>query len=249
MDFSIDSFGSDVSVAVIGGSGGIGQAFTRALAGSPNVRKIYTLGRRPHEAPLNTTFVPLDLEDEISIVRAAKTVRAEVEHLHIILLTTGILHDGAEMQPEKFRTAISSDAMARSFRINSIGPALVAKHFLSLLPRDRKSAFAALGARVGSIADNRLGGWYSYRASKAALHMLVRTFSIELSRTHKQALCVALHPGTVATTLSKPFLPRQPDSKVLSPDQSAVALLNTLDGLTPDDSGRVFAWDGLPVPY
>ena len=143
---------------------------------------------------------------------------------------------------------LTGAAMETAFRRNATGPALVAKHFLPLLARDRKAAFAALSARVGSIEDNRLGGWYAYRASKAALNMLIRTLSIELARSHRHALCVGLHPGTVDTALSKPFQSGVPPEKLFPPAQSARHLLAVLDRLTAEDSGSVYAWDGRRIP-
>lgn len=127
-------------------------------------------------------------------------------------------------------------------------PALVAKHFLPLLARDRKSVFAALSARVGSISDNQLGGWHAYRASKAALNMLLRTFAIELARRNPRAVCVGLHPGTVDTGLSAPFQANVPEGKLFTPDFAAARLLEVVDRLKPDDSGHVFAWDGQLIP-
>ena len=134
------------------------------------------------------------------------------------------------------------------FAVNAIGPALVAKHFLPLLPRHGRSVFASISARVGSIEDNRLGGWYSYRASKAALNMLLKTYSIELKRRAPSAICVGLHPGTVDTALSKPFQGGVAPGKLFSPTQSAAYLLRVIDGLTPADNGAVFAWDGSQIP-
>ena len=139
--------------------------------------------------------------------------------------------------------------MSEVFRINTIGPALLAKHFLPLLRRDKKSAFAAISARVGSIGDNRLGGWASYRASKAALNMLLRTFSIEQARVNKNSVVVGLHPGTTDTGLSRPFQGNVPEGKLFTPAFVAERLLGVLDGLTPDATGQVFAWDGKRIEY
>ena len=138
--------------------------------------------------------------------------------------------------------------MEQVFRINAAGPALVAKHFLPLLAANRKTAFAAVSARVGSIGDNDLGGWYAYRASKAALNMIIRTLSVELARKRPQALCVGLHPGTVDTPLSKPFQQNIPSGGLFTPDRSAAYLTQTLDRLTPADSGWLYAWDGSRIP-
>ena len=139
--------------------------------------------------------------------------------------------------------------METAFRVNTIGPALVAKHFLPLLASDAKSVFAALSARVGSIDDNELGGWYAYRASKAALNMVIKTLSIELARRNPRALCVGLHPGTVDSRLSKPFQGGVPEGKLFQPAAAARALLTVLDGLSSGDSGALFAWDGTRIPF
>ena len=143
---------------------------------------------------------------------------------------------------------MTADHLLRDYRINTVGPALVAKHFLPLLPRDRRAVFAALSARVGSISDNRLGGWHSYRASKAGLNMILRNLAVELARSHPQAVVAGLHPGTVATDLSAPFQKGVRPEKLFTPAYSAERLLAVLDGLTPADSGGVFAWDGARIP-
>ena len=139
--------------------------------------------------------------------------------------------------------------MAQVLAINTIGPALIAKHLLPRLPRTRRAVFAALSARVGSIGDNRLGGWHAYRASKAALNMLVANFGIELARSHPQAIAAALHPGTVASALSAPFRQSTPDNPLFTPEQAAGHLLGVIEGLTPADSGGLFAWDGQRLPW
>ena len=150
--------------------------------------------------------------------------------------------------PEKSLHELSTANFERSFFANTIGPALVAKHFLPKFERNKRAVFAALSARVGSIADNRLGGWHAYRAAKAALNMLVKNISLEISRCHKQAIIVGLYPGTVATDLSKPFQKRVPSDKLFSADYSAGQLISVLEGLSSEDSGKVFAWDGSEVP-
>jgi NAD(P)-dependent dehydrogenase (short-subunit alcohol dehydrogenase family) len=159
------------------------------------------------------------------------------------------LHDGAGLQPEKSWRALTAPSLAESFAVNAIGPALLAKHFLPRLATGQKSVFAALSARVGSIEDNRLGGWYSYRATKAALHMLIRTLAIELARRNPTALCVAVHPGTVDTALSVPFQSRVPDGRLFKPRQAAEHLLHVIDGLDSSATGNAFAWDGQRLPF
>ncbi len=215
--------------AVIGASGGIGAAFAAALTAGGT--EVIALAR-----------ADLDLEDEASIVAAAARVGTPLD---LVIVATGLLH-GDGIAPEKAMRDLSAANLARYFAVNATGPALVAKHFLPLLARDRRAVFAALSARVGSISDNRLGGWYGYRASKAALNMLVRTLAIELARTRPEALCVALHPGTVDTRLSQPFQRGVPD--LFTPERSAAAMLDVLATLTPADSGGCFAWDGTRVP-
>ncbi|MEY2926226.1 MAG: hypothetical protein RL367_703 [Pseudomonadota bacterium] len=188
-----------------------------------------------------------DLEDEPSIAAAAAQI-GKAGALDLIIVTTGLLHGGG-IAPEKSWRALDPATMARVFALNTIGPALIAKHFLPLLARDRRSVFAVLSARVGSISDNRLGGWHSYRASKAALNMLVRNFALELATRNPNAIAVALHPGTVATRLSEPFQHGVAADRLFSPDVSAGHLLTVLDGLTVQDSGGLFAWDGTAIAF
>ena len=187
----------------------------------------------------------LDLEDEATIAAAAARV-AEGPPPTLVFVATGVLHDGQE--PERSYRTLGADHMLRDYRINTVGPALVAKHFLPLLPKDQRATFAALSARVGSIGDNRLGGWHSYRASKAALNMVLKNLSIEMARTHPQAVIAGLHPGTVATDLSAPFQKGVAPGKLFDAAWSAERLLAVLDGLSPQDSGGVFAWDGARIP-
>ena len=220
--------------AVVGASGGIGAALCDEL----ELRgcRVSRFSRQGDQ--------PVDLEDEASIITAADSMRDDPPDL--VIVASGILHvDGAG--PEKSWRDLSSSQLATYFAVNTTGPALVAKHFLPLLPREGRSAFAVIGARVGSIADNRLGGWYGYRASKAALAMLVKTLGIELARSRKDSLCVALHPGTVDTELSKPFQANVPADRLFTPGQSARSMLDVLDGLGPGDSGGHFAWDGQRI--
>lgn len=246
----LSSFGNGLNVAVVGAAGGIGRGFANGLAGLPRVARAILFARTPPAAaPDESVLLPMDIEDESSVSAAAEAARASVGELHLVVVASGVLHDGAALQPEKSWRSLNPDAIAQAFRVNATGPALVAKHFLPLLARGRKAAFAALSARVGSISDNRLGGWYAYRASKAALNMLVRTFAIELARVNPTALCVALHPGTVDTHLSEPFQANVPSGRLFAPDFAAQRLLAVLDRLTPAHSGRLFAWDGKEIPF
>ncbi len=244
------SFAMPLHAVVIGASGGIGRALAAALAASPQVARVLACARRPL-APDHAKLQPqpLDLLDEASIVAAAEVARTSLRSVDLVLVATGRLHDGPRLQPEKSWRALEAAALTELFQINAIGPALVAKHFLPLLPRERKAVFAAISARVSSIEDNQLGGWYGYRASKAALNMLLRTLALELARRWPAALCVGLHPGTVATELSGPFRTNVPAERLFTPDFAARRLLAVLEQLTPADSGRLFAWDGQRIPF
>ena len=232
---------------MIGASGGLGGAFVDLLAAQDPVSRVAAFSRSGDIQGPRAPGFALDLEREDSIASAAEAA-SRLAPFHLVIVATGILHDGEGLRPEKAWRELDAAALERAFRINAAGPALVAKHFLPLLDSERKAAFAAISARVGSTSDNRLGGWHGYRASKAALNMLIRTLSIELARRNPAALCVGLHPGTVDTPLSKPFQRGVPESKLFTPAFSAGRLLAVLDALTPEDSGGVFAWDGARIP-
>lgn len=223
---------------VIGTSGGIGSALVERLSARGSL--VHGLSRAAI-SPADR----IELADEASIAAAAARIGRDGP-VDLVLVASGLLH-GEGLEPEKSLRDLSPEAFARAFAVNATGPVLVAKHFLPLLPRRGRAAFAALSARVGSITDNRLGGWYSYRASKAALNMLIKTLAIELARTRPEAVCVGLHPGTVATGLSKPFQKGVNADKLFTPAYSANQLLGVLDRLTPAESGGLFAWDGEAI--
>ena len=245
----IESFSDPANVAVVGSSGGIGSALVAALADDERIGNIFALSRSPARSDsASVKPFPINISDEASVAAAAAQC-AQAGLIDLVIVATGILHKGDELKPEKRMRDLNADAMAEVFRINTIAPAIVAKHFLPRMRRDGKSAFAAISARVGSIGDNRLGGWASYRASKAALNMLLKTLSIEHARTHPDGIVVALHPGTTDTALSKPFQRNVPDGKLFTPDYSAERLLHVIDGLTSEDTGGFFAWNGDPIEY
>jgi len=243
-----ESFGDNLRCVVIGSSGGIGAALTEQLVQSDQVARIHALSRsgRSHPSPkvANLTF---DFMDEDSLIAAAQSLQ-EVGPIDLILVATGLLQ-GEGISPEKNLRALSHDGLAKSFEINTIGPAMTAKYFVPLLRRDEKAVFAALSARVGSISDNRLGGWYAYRASKAALNMVIKTLAIEISRRFKNQIIVGLHPGTVDTNLSKPFQGNVPEGKLFTADYSAEKLLSVVDGLSGADSGNLFDWAGKQISF
>lgn len=219
-------------VAVIGASGGIGAALAnRAEARGASVIRL----SRPAIA----------IEDEPSIARAAADAGDGLSH---VIVASGLLHRDGQ-RPERDWRQLDAGWMLESFQVNSILPALVAKHFLPRLATDRPALFALLTARVGSIGDNRSGGWHSYRMSKAAANQLVRTLSIELARKRPKAIIVALHPGTVDTGMSKPFQRNVPADRLFTPAVSAEHLWRVMNGLTPADSGGFFDWKGEPVPW
>jgi NAD(P)-dependent dehydrogenase (short-subunit alcohol dehydrogenase family) len=242
----LQSFSSPINACVIGASGGIGDALSRQLAADPGVAIVHAGARRSLNGSTKRLPFPLDITDETMIAAAAQII-GDTGPLHLIIIATGLLHDGEALQPEKSYRMQSADAYARAFAVNAIGPAMVAKHFLPLLPRKERSVFAVLSARVGSISDNRTGGWHAYRASKAALNMIVRNLSIELSRSHPEAVAVALHPGTVDTGLSAPFQRNVAEGKLFTPDYCAEQLLSVIDSLSPTDSGNLFGWNGEQI--
>lgn len=244
---SLQSFGSQLNIAVIGAAGGIGGAIYADLRANKSVDNLFGLAR---STGTTQNWSAIDIEDESSIAAAAKRISDEVPALDLVIVATGILQDEAlSVRPEKTWRHLTPDAMETVFRINTIGPSLVAKHFLPLLNKTRKSAFAAISARVGSVSDNRIGGWYAYRASKAALNQILKSASIELKRSNDKAICVGLHPGTVDTGLSKPFQSGVAAGKLFSSAQSAHYMLRVLDELTAADTGGLYAWDGQAIPF
>jgi len=202
-----------VRALVVGASGGLGSALVAQLDADARYTQIIAWSRSV--SVVTGTKIRanhIDLRDEATIAAAARSL-GEVD---LAIVATGLLHDG-DLKPEKSWNSLDPSFMVRAFEINTVGPALIAKHVLPLLPRDRRAVFAALSARVGSIGDNRLGGWHSYRASKAALNQLIRCFSIELVAKRPLAICVGLHPGTVDTDLSKPYQAGVTKDKLFAP--------------------------------
>jgi NAD(P)-dependent dehydrogenase (short-subunit alcohol dehydrogenase family) len=228
------------SAVVIGASGGIGAAFEQALIEEGVFRFVHGFARSRSGAQ------HLDLLDEASIAAAAEHVAAGPAP-SLVIVATGLLHS-QHCGPEKALRDLDPSWLAQVYAINAIGPALVAKHFLPLMQKHGHVVFAALSARVGSISDNRLGGWHGYRASKAALNMLVRNIAIEERRRNDRTIVVALHPGTVDTELSRPFRGSVAPGQLFSPDRAALQLLDLIEGLKLPDSGKLFDYEGKDIP-
>ena len=231
--------------AVFGASGAIGGALVKRLSTDGTMVFAGARGARGPEGPRITNF-HWDLTDETSAADAALLMQRAVPDLVIVASGVLTLEDGTG--PERSFKHVQAESMAEVFALNTIGPALVAKHILPLLPRNEPTLFAVLSARVGSIGDNRIGGWHSYRASKAALNMLIRNYAIEMRRTHKQASIIGLHPGTVDSALSEPFQSNLPQGQLTTPEDAAENLLTVLKSIGPQDSGKVFDWKGEEIP-
>lgn len=245
-------------VLVTGASGGIGHALVSALLDQPAVTQVIAGSRAPEQAPAlkhlaaqepqRVQLLPIDVSDEASVAQAAARLAATGARLDLLINCAGLLH-APGLRPERRLEDVRADGLMRSFAVNALGPLLLARHFIPALTQPRQTVFASLSARVGSIGDNRSGGWYAYRASKAAHNQILRCVAIEAARRAPHLLCVALHPGTVDTALSKPFQAGVAPGKLFTPERAAAQLLGVLDQLRPGDSGRFLAWDGQEIPW
>ena len=229
------------AAVIIGASGGIGAAFEAALIQEGAFDVVHGLART------RSGSQHLDLEDEASIAAAAAHVARGPKPV-LVIVATGLLHAG-DRGPEKALRELDPMWLAKVHAVNAIGPALVAKHFLPIVPNSGRTVFAALSARVGSIADNQLGGWHGYRASKAALNMLVRNLAIEERRRNPRAIVVALHPGTVDTALCRPFQGNVQPGRLFDPERAALQLLDVIEELKPPDSGNLFDFEGKEIAF
>lgn len=241
------------SVALVVGAGrGIGLEFVRQLLAGRSTR-VYATYRSPSPelqalAGDRLRCLPMDITDEAQISGAIATIQAETSALHTVVNCVGLLHDGP-LQPEKSLRHLDAAQLNRYFQVNSIGAVLLAKHLQPLLKHGDRALFATLSAKLGSIGDNNLGGWYGYRASKAALNMFMHTVAIEFRRTCPRTIVVTLHPGTTDTRLSQPFQANVPPEKLFSVDRTASQLLAVMNQLTETDSGGFFSWDGSRLPW
>ncbi|MDT8439602.1 MAG: SDR family oxidoreductase [Wenzhouxiangellaceae bacterium] len=251
----LESFPDKSTALVQGASRGIGLGLVRALLDSGRFARVIASCRDPeHAEALNAinddrlTVRPLDVTQSDQLEALAAWLAGQGLRLNLVINAAGVLH-GERFAPEKRLEDLDPDALRQVFAVNTFGPALLLKALRPQLARDGKCVFAAISARVGSIGDNRLGGWYAYRASKAALNQLLKTASIELARRNRNAIVAALHPGTTDTGLSQPFQANVPAHKLFSVEKTAGLLLEVIDGLKSDDSGGFFAWDGSTIAW
>jgi NAD(P)-dependent dehydrogenase (short-subunit alcohol dehydrogenase family) len=253
----------NAQVLVVGATGGIGGGFVRQWLADDRIGCVFATYRdRDRAADLfalqavagdRLVCLPCDPTIEANIVATIERISEQTDRLHAIVHCVGMLHEATThtppVSPEKSLRHINRDQLLRYFEVNSIPTVLLAKHLQCLLKHRDPSVFATISAKVGSIGDNQLGGWYGYRASKAALNMLVRNIAIELRRSRPEAIVVALHPGTTDTGLSQPFQGNVPAEKLFSIDRTVSQLLNVIEGLTIEDSGEFFSWDGSRLPW
>ncbi|AUB38664.1 hypothetical protein COO91_04636 [Nostoc flagelliforme CCNUN1] len=247
-----------VNALIVGASQGIGLGFVKKLLEDDRIAKVYATSRQGESATdlialagehsERLIYLKMDITDELQIIEAVQKISAQVDKLHLVVNCVGLLHED-NLQPEKSLRQINSENLLRYFQINSIGAVLLAKHLLPLLRHGERSVFATISAKLGSIGDNQLGGWYGYRASKAALNMFMRTAAIEYKRSSPKALIVTLHPGTTDTRLSRPFQGNVPAEKLFSVERTVTQLLTVIEQLQEGDSGQFFSWDGSKLPW
>lgn len=254
----VHGLSSPAHALVTGASSGVGLAVVQELLGRADVARVFAVSRGANDSPelaaLQSAYgerirpLACDISSEPALQALAADVRANTDRLHLVFNAAGLLH-APGLRPEKSVTQLRLAALSEVFAINAFAPVLLAQAMLPLMKHGEPAVMASLSARVGSIGDNRLGGWYSYRASKAAQNQLMRTLSIELRRTHPQVSCVVLHPGTVDTPLSRPFQLNVPADKLFSPRRAAQQLLGVVATMTPERSGEFLAWDGKPIAW
>lgn len=246
------------NVLIVGATQGIGLGFVKALLQQKNIETIFATYRQSetsselfalqeqHGDILKCLHV--DVTQESQIEASVEQIKALVKELHLAIYCVGVLHEG-DLTPEKSLRQINGENLIYSFQVNSIGAVLLAKHLMPLFKKSQRSIFASISAKVGSIGDNRLGGWYGYRASKSALNMFLKTTAIEYSRRCPKTIVVALHPGTTDTRLSKPFQKNVPPGKLFPIEHTVDLLSKVISSLEQKDSGEFFSWDGSKLPW
>lgn len=249
---------NQANVLIVGASQGIGLGFVQKLLQDDKISKIYATYRQEKSArelinlerqnSQRLTCLEMDVTEESQIEEAVKKIKAEINQLHLVINCVGLLHNQT-LQPEKSLRQINSQNLLQYFQVNSIGSVLLAKHLLPLFRHKQRSVFASISAKVGSIGDNQLGGWYGYRASKAALNMFMRSVAIEYGRSSPKTIVVTLHPGTTDTGLSRPFQSNVPADKLFSVERTVNQLLTVIKQVQQEDSGEFFSWDGSRLPW
>ncbi len=249
---------NSANALVVGASQGIGLGWIQILLKDDRFKTIYGTYRKSETASklldlekqhsTRLRCVVMDITDEEEIAEGIRKIGQEVDKLHFVIYCVGVLHAG-ELQPEKRLEQVNADNLLHYFRVNSIGAVLLAKYLVPLLKHQEGSVFASISAKVGSIGDNYLGGWYGYRGSKTALNMFMRTVAIEYKRKCPQTIVVSLHPGTTATRLSSPFQKNVPPEKLFSVEKTVFLLWKVIENLTLEDSGEFFSWDGSQLPW
>ncbi len=244
-----------ISALVVGGGRGIGLGFVNQVLARTDLERVYATYRRPESATellaiqdSRLQCFQMDITIEAQIATVIQQIQLQTTNLDYVINCVGVLHEG-EMQPEKSLRSINSDQLLRYFQVNSVGAMLIFKQVQPLLKHQNRSILATISAKVGSIGDNQIGGWYGYRASKSALNMFMHTAAIEYKRTCPQAILVALHPGTTDTQLSLPFQRNVPPEKLFSVDRTVSQLLAVIDRLEASNSGEFLSWDGSQLPW
>lgn len=233
------------NVAIIGSSGAIGRAFLDAYIADKDISNIYSISRTEVKSnDKRIIHINIDVTDEVSVKAAASKI--EENRLDRLIVATGVLHTKS-FGPEKSIKDIKIENFVKIFSVNTFGPALIGKHFLPLMTKDQKSIVAFLSARVGSISDNKLGGWYAYRASKSALNQIIKNFSIEAKRTNSSGIIIGLQPGTVKSKLSEPFQKNVKKGKLFLPEDSVDSLVKVIENVMQNDSGKIFDWEGEEI--
>ena len=233
------------SVAIIGSSGAIGRAFLDAYIADKDISNIYSISRTEVKSnDKRIIHINIDVTDEVSVKAAASKI--EENRLDRLIVATGVLHTKS-FGPEKSIKDIKIENFVKIFSVNTFGPALIGKYFLPLMTKDQKSIVAFLSARVGSISENKLGGWYAYRASKSALNQIIKNFSIEAKRTNSSGIIIGLQPGTVKSKLSEPFQKNVKKGKLFLPEDSVDSLIKVIENVMQNDSGKIFDWEGEEI--